>query len=103
MISDRPVFFKLSPPAVYGENWGGGNLFIFLEKLAREPHSNLIFAVFVCIIFLKIRQGNEQRSTCHVAPCHGARYACTENHSAGLRVCKAGTEEVVLTLWSVKK
>ena len=37
----------ISPPAVYGESVGGFNPPIFLEKLAREPHSNLIFADFL--------------------------------------------------------
>ena len=36
----------------------GGNPPIFVEKLAREPNSNFIFADFVCIIFWKITQGN---------------------------------------------
>ena len=39
------------------EKIGGGNPFIFLEKLAREPHSNLIFAVFVALHFGKFHKG----------------------------------------------
>ena len=44
-----------SPPAVYGENWGG-NPPIFLEKVAREPHSNLILHLFA-LYFGKLHKG----------------------------------------------
>ena len=40
-----------------GEKIGGVTPFIFLEKLAREPHSNLIFAVFVALYFGKLHKG----------------------------------------------
>ena len=78
MIPDRPVFFNLSPPAVYGENWGGNPL-IFLEKLAREPHSNLIFAALFAFYFGKLHKGTP----------HYTRRGDQSSESRKTRICTA--------------